>query len=130
MAKEFSKFFVASLKRTAQNVHPLVRQKEKLIKEIRACEEALSTIQAQIDGYQIPIKEATGGFTTEDLIVRTVTETGKVDKEGRPIKTTQYNLKYPDTIIPVEGNTAIEEEEHQEELPFMTEDVINSSTSL
>ena len=32
--KEFSKFFIASLKRTAQNVSPLVRRKQKLQAEI------------------------------------------------------------------------------------------------
>lgn len=98
--KEFSKFFIASLKRTAQNVNPLVRRKNKLLAQIGEMREELSSIQAQIDGYQIPIKEATGGWTTEDLVERLVTETTKLDKEGKPIKMTQYVLKYPDTIVP------------------------------
>lgn len=98
--KEFSKFFIASLKRTAQNVNPLVRRKSKLLAQIGEMREELASIQAQIDGYQIPIKEATGGWTTEDLVERVVTETTKLDKDGKPIKMTQYVLKYPDTIIP------------------------------
>lgn len=103
MTKEFSKFFIASLKRTAQNVYPLVRRKTKLLGEIAEKQAELENIQAQIDGYQIPIKEATGGYTTEDLITRVVVTTDKVDKGGKPVKVTQYNLTYPDTIIPEES---------------------------
>ena len=98
--KEFSKFFIASLKRTAQNVYPLVRRKTKLLAEIADKQAELESIQAQIEGYQVPIKEATGGYTTEDLITRVVLTTDKVDKDGKPIKVTQYNLTYPDTIVP------------------------------
>ncbi len=99
--KEFSKFFIASMKRTAQNVYPLVRRKTKLLEEMADMNAELQSIEAQIAGYQIPIKEATGGYTTEDLIVRKITDTGKTDKEGRPIKQTTYELKYPETIVPV-----------------------------
>ena len=102
MKKEFSKFFVASLKRTAQNVSPLVRRKQKLQAEIAEREEELKSIQVQLDIYEAPIKEATGGYGTEDLVVRTVEVTDKVDKDGKPIKVTKWNLKYPETIVPVE----------------------------
>lgn len=102
MKKEFSKFFVASLKRTAQNVSPLVRRKQKLQAEIADREEELKSIQVQLDTYEAPIKEATGGYGTEDLVVRTVEVTDKVDKDGKPVKVTKWNLKYPETIVPVE----------------------------
>jgi len=106
MKKEFSKFFVASLKRTAQNVSPLVRRKQKLKAEIADREEELKSIQVQLDTYEAPIKEATGGYGTEDLVVRTVEVTGKVDKNGKPVKVTKWNLKYPETIVPVEEDVA------------------------
>ena len=102
MKKEFSKFFIASLKRTAQNVSPLVRRKQKLQAEIAEREEELESIQKQLDTYEAPIKEATGGYGTEDLVVRTVEVTDKLDKDGKPIKQTKWNLKYPETIVPVE----------------------------
>ena len=98
--KEFSKFFIASLKRTAQNVQPLVRRKTKLLAQIEEMRNELCSLQAQIDGYQIPIKEVTGGYTTEDLVERVITETTKLDKDGKPIKMTQYVLRYPETVIP------------------------------
>lgn len=102
MKKEFSKFFIASLKRTAQNVSPLVRRKQKLQAEIADRENELKSIQVQLDTYEAPIKEATGGYGTEDLIIRTVEVTDKVDKDGKPLKQTKWNLRYPETIVPVE----------------------------
>lgn len=106
MKKEFSKFFIASLKRTAQNVSPLVRRKQKLQAEIADREKELESIQKQLEIYEAPIKEVTGGYGTEDLIVRTVEVTDKTDKDGKPIKSTKWNLKYPDTIIPPVEETA------------------------
>lgn len=100
--KEFSKFFIASLKRTAQNVSPLVRRKQKLQAEIAEREEELKSIQIQIDAHEAPIKEATDGYGTEDLVIRTVEVTDKLDKDGKPVKVTKWNLKYPETIVPIE----------------------------
>ena len=104
--KEFSKFFVASLKRTAMNVSPLVRRKQKLQAEIAEKQAEIDSIQTQLDGYEAPIKEATGGYTTEDLVERVVELNGKTDKDGNPCKVTKWNLKYPETIIPVEEEVA------------------------
>lgn len=120
MAK-FSKFIVASIKRTAQNVYPLVRRKTKLLQEIEERQEELENIQLQIDQYQHPIATATGGYTTEDLVERVVITTDKLDKDGKPIKVTQYNLKYPDTVVPpkeeVEEAKEVERKEEAVEEP-------------
>lgn len=98
--KKFSKFFVASLKRTAQNVYPLVRQRNKLQKQIKEAQDELYSINAQLEAYQTPIKEQTGGYTTDDLISREVIDTGKTDKNGKPVKQTVFKLIYPDTVVP------------------------------
>ena len=74
--------------------------------EIAEREEELNSIQIQIDGYQAPIKEATGGFTTEDLVERVVEATDKLDKDGKPIKVTKWNLKFPETVVPAQYITA------------------------
>ena len=110
--KEFSKFFIASLKRTAQNVSPLVRRKQKLQAEIAEREEELKSIQIQIDAHEAPIKEATDGYGTEDLVIRTVEVTDKLDKDGKPVKVTKWNLRYPETIVPVkqEGEASEQKE--------------------
>lgn len=124
--KEFSKFFIASLKRTAQNVSPLVRRKQKLQAEIAEREEEMASIQKQLDTYEAPIKEATGGYSTEDLVVRTVEVTDKMDKDGKPVKVTKWSLKYPETIIPEEteeiGNTETESTELTEETEYVAAD--------
>lgn len=110
MKKEFSKFFIASLKRTAMNVSPLVKRKQRLLADIAEREEELRSIQTQLETYEAPIKEVTGGFSTEDLVVRTVEVTGKTDKDGKPIKVTKWSLKYPETIIPVIEESPVETE--------------------
>ena len=99
--KEFSKFFVGTLKRTAQNVSPLVIKKQKLLAKKNEIDSELEFIQEQIEQYEAPIKKATGGYGTEDLIERVVEATDKTDKNGNVVKVTKWNLKYPETIIPV-----------------------------
>lgn len=121
MKKQFSKFQIASLKRTAQNVYPLVREREKLVKILRETAEKLENIKLQLDAYQAPIKAATGGFTTDDLIVREVIDTGKLDKNGNPIKQTVFKLKYPETIIP--QDIAVNTETITAEMPSEGNDV-------
>ena len=119
MKKEFSKFFIASLKRTAMNVSPLVRRKQKLLAEITEREEELKSIQMQIETFETPIKEVTGGYGTEDLVVRVVEITDKVDKDGKPIKITKWNLKFPETIIPPVENMETEAPSNEEEVVNM-----------
>lgn len=131
--KEFSKFQIASFKRTAQNVYPLVRKKEKLVEQINAAQAELTDIEAQIDAQQGYIKEATGGYTTEDIIIREVTDTGKKDKNGNPVKVTTFKLRYPETVIPpVEEEAKVEtpEEEHTPITPVIPgEEIVPESTN-
>ena len=93
MVKEFSKFEIAAIKRTAQNVDKYVSNKNKLLAKKAKIEAELVVLQSMIDGWQEPIKNMTGGFTTEDLVVK------NIDKSGdNPV--TKYELRFPDTIIP------------------------------
>ena len=98
--KEFSKFQIATLKRSAQNVNPIVTKKNKIKAQIDALNEEYNQLQAQQDAWEAAIKEMTGGYTTEDLVEKVVETTDKLDKDGKPIKVTKYVLKYPETIIP------------------------------
>ena len=91
--KEFSKFEIAAIKRTAQNVDKYVSKKTKLVAKRAELDTEIQSLQTMIDGWQEPIKHMTGGFTTEDLITK------KIDKSGEnPI--TKYELKYPEAVIP------------------------------
>lgn len=102
MEKKFNKIQIAAIKRTAQNVAQFTTKKEKLDAKIAELEAEKAALQPMIDAFQGPIKEMTGGYTTEDLIKREVIHTGKLDqKTGKEILQTRYSLKYPETVIPV-----------------------------
>lgn len=125
--KTFNKIEIAIIKRTAQNVQQYVNKKEKLNAEIEKIKTSkqemidkyaasldeklavkIAKIQAEInvfqpiiDSFQGPIKEMTGGYTTEDLITREVVHTGKMDANtGKELLQTRFVLKYPDTVVP------------------------------
>ena len=101
--KKFSKFEIATIKRTAQSVNPMVSKKAKLKEQIDALQtehDQLNTMQEQ---YEASIKTMTGGYGTEDLVDKVIETTSAVDKNGKPIKVTKYVLKYPETVIPVEA---------------------------
>ena len=107
--KEFSKFEIATIKRTAQNVAPLVRRKTKIKEQIAKLQEEYDLLNTQQLQWEQAIVTMTGGYTTEDLVEKVVETTNSVDKDGNPVKMTKYVLKYPDTVVPVQ-------EEVQEEV--------------
>ena len=98
--RKFNKMAVSQIKNTAKSCYFLSKEKEKLEKEIAEKQARLEEVNAQYDEYQAPIKRMTGGYTTNELLDRQVVDNGKVDKEGRPIKVTNYVLKYPETVVP------------------------------
>ena len=83
----------ATVKRVAQNVNPLVVKKNKIATKINELNAEYNALAEEIEGHEMGIKALTGGFTSEDLVVKKVEDTGKVDKDGRPIKVTKYELK-------------------------------------
>lgn len=110
--KKFDKFFVANLRRTAQMVSPMVREKQKLQADIAEKQARVAVLNSQIESLDSHVRQECG-YGVEDLIVRNVIDTGKVDKEGRPIKVTKWELRYPETIVPVEESTCVDIEEEQ-----------------
>ena len=97
--KEFTKFELARLKRTAQNVEGFLKQKNKLEEKKAKLEEELSIINQQIELTDAPTVAMTG-YHTEDIIKKVVTPTDQVDKNGNIIKKVTFEFIYPDTIIP------------------------------
>lgn len=101
MEKKFSKIEIAVIKRTAQNVSQFVTKKERIDAKIAELEAEKAALQPIIDSFQGPIREMTGGYSTEDLVIRETVHTGKVDaKTGKEILQTRFVLKYPETVIP------------------------------
>lgn len=83
----------AGVKRIAQNVNPLVVKKNKIAAKIDELNAEYNALVAEIDGHEMGVKALTGGLTSEDLVVKKVEDTGKVDKESKPIKVTKYEPK-------------------------------------
>ena len=105
--KKFDKFFVANLKRTAQMVSPMVREKAKLLTDIEEKQNRVATLNAQIESLDSHIRQECG-YGVEQLITRKVVDTGKVDKDGKPVKVTKWELNFPETIVPPQEQLAYE----------------------
>ena len=97
--KEFTKFELARMKRTAQNVEGFLKQKNKLEEKKAKIEEELAIVNQQIELTDAPTVAMTG-YHTEDIIKKVVTPTDQVDKNGNIIKKVTFEFIYPDTIVP------------------------------
>lgn len=81
---------MASIKRVAQNVNPLVMKKHKIEAKLDELREEYEGICKEINGHEMGVISLTNGFTSEYLVEKKVEDTGKVDKDGKPIKITRY----------------------------------------
>ena len=125
--KELSKFEIAAIKRTAQNVNAMVTKKTKLKEKIDTLQAEYDQIEEAQEQFEAPIRKMTGGYGTEDLVVKVIEDTGKLDKDGKPIKLTKYALKYPDTILPPtmdNGDGAVDDTEKAPEVEVPAEDAV------
>ena len=118
--KEFTKFELARMKRTAQNVEGFLKQKNKLEEKKAKIEEELAVINQQIELTDAPTVAMTG-YHTEDIIKKVVTPTDQVDKNGNIIKKVTFEFIYPDTIVPPVT---------EEEAPVDTEETIANDEEL
>ena len=103
--KTFTTREIAQIKRTAQNVAPIVAKRERVYAKIKALYTELEGLDAQIDAWETAVKAMTNGFTTNDLVDRVVNETTTAD--GKVVKTVTYVLKFPDTVVPAESPAEI-----------------------
>ena len=116
MEKKFTKFELARMKRTAQNVEQYVVKKNKLSAKVSEMLQEINNLQQLIDLSDAPIKLITGGYGIESIIKKVVTPTDKVDKNGNIMKITTFEFIYPDTIVPpvTEGSENTKEAENNE----------------
>lgn len=112
--KKFTKFELARMKRTAQNVDQYITKKNKLVAKITELQAELDGLNSLIELTDAPTKAMTGGYGTEDIIKKVVTPTDKLDKNGNVVKITSYEFLYPETIIPVAVATEEAEEVAEE----------------
>jgi hypothetical protein len=109
--KNFTQKQIANWRRIAMNVNSDVIKRDKIQSKIDELKIELDTLNNMIDMQEYPVKMATGGYTTSDIFVKNVVTTDKVDANGRPIKKTTYDLKWPETVLPSEGNVCMPEAE-------------------
>lgn len=107
--KTFSTREIAQLKRTAQNVAPMVAKREKLYAKVKELYKEMEVLDAQIDAWESGTKIMTGGYTTSDLVSRVVKEVTADD--GKVTKTVSFVLKYPDTVLPPEETIELDPED-------------------
>ena len=88
--KEITTRQMAMINGIAMNVDLLVVKKNKLISKINDLTVEIAEINDAIEGNEMGIKTITGGLSSEVLITKTVTDSGKIDKNGNPIKVTKY----------------------------------------
>ena len=84
MEKELSRFEIAIVKRTAQNTKALRTKRDKAKAKIEALTAELQEIEAVIEKFEAPVKEITGGLTSEEVLAElnreeTVEETAEVE---------------------------------------------------
>ena len=94
----------AGVKRIAQNVNPLVVKKNKIAAKIDELNAEYNALIEEIEGHEMGVKALTGGLTSEDLVVKKVEDTGKVDKDGKPVKVTKYEPKAGIMVFNEEAN--------------------------
>ena len=94
----------ATVKRVAQNVNPLVVKKNKIAAKIDELNAEYNALTQEIEGHEMGIKAETGGLVSEDLVVKKEEDTGKVDKDGKPIKVTKYEPKEGVVVFIEEAN--------------------------
>ena len=115
----------ASVKRIAQNVSPLVVKKNKIAAKIDELNIEYNALIEEIEGHEMGVKALTGGLTSEDLVVKKVEDTGKVDKNGCPVKVTKYEPKAGVVVFNEEANVYeihVEEPEFENVNPEVVDD--------
>ena len=126
--KTFSKFEIATIKRTAQNVNPMVTRKKRLKEAIEKMQAEYEKLDAQQAEYEAAIKTLTGGYTTEDLVEKIVEPT-TINKNGNEVRFVKYVLKYPDTVVPPESIEDVTEESVSE-VTFEDENINTTSENV
>ena len=94
----------AGVKRIAQNVNPLVVKKNKIAAKIEELEAEYIALTEEIKGHEMGVMALTGGLKSEDLVVKKVEDTGKFDKDGKPLKVTKYEPKAGVVVFNEEAN--------------------------
>lgn len=113
---QFQSFEISALKNTAKVVNSLVTKKNKLQDKINELQKELESYIRTINKWEAPIIDRFG-YSSEKLVNKVVEDTGKKDKNGNPVKSTKYVLKYSTVIPPYAQNNEDNDDEIVTEKP-------------
>ena len=82
----------------------MVVKKNKIAAKIDELNAEYNALTEEIEGHEMGVKALTGGLTSEDLVVKKVEDTGKVGKDGKPVKVTKYEPKAGIVVFNEEAN--------------------------
>lgn len=68
--RTFSKFEMATIKRTAASVKSFIKKRDKLNGQIAELMTNVESLNKVIDCFEAPIKEMSGGFTSSEILSR------------------------------------------------------------
>lgn len=88
--KELTRFQIAAVKRTAQNVKPLMAKKEKLMLKIEEYNAQIEELDAQIAVWEDPIKKLSGGYTSAQILDGT--RDAEMAKENVEVEATELSV--------------------------------------
>ena len=126
MKKEFSKFEIAAIKRTAQTCAGMIAKFDKLSEKIAILQAEKESIERQIAQWDAPIVEMTG-YHIMDLVSRERIKTGK-DKDGNDIFGSKWVLKYPETVVPIKYTDIDDMTLHLQLNQTLKEEVVEEQT--
>lgn len=104
--KELSRFEMAIVKRTAQNTKTLRTKRDKLVAKIESAQVELEKINEAIEGFEKPVKDMTGGFTSEEVLKGAMEVANAT--ENTPEGTVDENAEVEVKEVPAEEAVAID----------------------
>lgn len=66
--QELTRFEMAAIRRTAQNIKTMVDKRDKLTERIEKLSNELTDVVEMIDMWEAPVKKMTGGYTSEQVL--------------------------------------------------------------
>lgn len=118
---ELSRFVIATCKRTALSTKSLRNKKAKLVAKIEELQKEVDVINVAIEGFEAPIKELTGGLTSEQVLEELAKETPV--EENKEAAEDSNNTK-------MEDKGEIEDTGDENNYPEVEEDIENDQEAL
>lgn len=71
---ELNRLQLAAIKRAAKNVQPMRNKKARLMQRMEALQREIEGIDATIEAWENPVRNMTGGYSSEEILRENTTE--------------------------------------------------------